>query len=169
MSNQAIKQALEGFVDVLRNKPEVGRGPRTATVKVSNGTVCEIDVDGHKLVSDTPAPLGGQNKGPTPGALLRASLGSCLAIGYVTWAARLGVPLEHVEVAIEGDFDPRGTLGASDTVPVEYGGFRYKALIKSSAPRERIQEVFETANRHSTVLQTISHAIPVNGGWQTAS
>jgi uncharacterized OsmC-like protein len=169
MSSQAIKQALEGFVDVLRNKPKTGRAPRTATVRVSQGTLCEIDVDGHKLLSDTPNVLGGQNKGPTPGALLRASLGSCLAISYVGWAARLGIPVEHVEVVIEGDFDPRGALGAAEVVPVEYGAFRYKALIKSPASRERVQEVFETANKHSTVLQTISRAIPVNGEWQAAS
>ena len=85
------------------------------------------------------------------------------------WAARLGIPVEHVEVVIEGDFDPRGALGAAEVVPVEYGAFRYKALIKSPASRERVQEVFETANKHSTVLQTISRAIPVNGEWQAAS
>ena len=165
---QEFKQVLEGFVDALRSNPEIGRAPKTATVRVTDGTACEIEVDGHKLVADIAAVLGGQNKGPAPGALLRAGLGSCLAITYVIWAAKLGVPLDHVEVAVEGDVDPRGALGASDTVPVGYTAFRYRTLIKSAAPSDRIQAVIETADRHSAVLNTISAAIPVKGEWQRA-
>jgi len=35
---------------------------------------------------------------PTPGVLGRAALGSCLAIGYMMYAAKTGVPLAGLEV-----------------------------------------------------------------------
>ncbi len=60
---------------------------------------------------------GGTSVGPSPGVLGRGALGSCLAIGCAMWAARLGVPIDALEVEVEADYDSRGELGVSDVGP----------------------------------------------------
>lgn len=164
MSDPAdIKQRLESLLAALRAKPELGRAPKAATVRIRAGMACDVEVDGHKLVSNVPAALGGSDLGPVPGALLRAGIGSCLAIGYVMWAALLEIPLDDVEVTVQGDFDVRAALGLSDEVPPGYSAFRYTANIRSSAPPERIQELVDLVDRYSAVVDTVRRAVPVTG------
>ena len=158
-----IKQRLESLQATLRAKPALGKAPKTATIRVRAGTTCDVEVDGHKLVSDLPAALGGPNLGPVPGALLRASVGSCLAIGYVMWAAVLEIPLDEVEVTVEGEFDGRAALGLTNEVPTGYSAFNYTTKFRSAAPPQRLQELVDLVDRYSAVVDTVRRAVPVTG------
>jgi putative redox protein len=60
----------------------------------------EIDVGGHRLVSDEPPALGGGAVGPAPYDLLLASLGACTAITLRMYADRKEWPLISVEVGL---------------------------------------------------------------------
>lgn len=60
----------------------------------------EIEVGGHKLVSDEPFGLGGGAVGPAPYDLLLASLGACTAITLRMYADRKQWPLQSVEVGL---------------------------------------------------------------------
>ena len=67
----------------------------------------EIEVGGHRLVSDEGAKLGGADAGPAPYDLILAGLGACTAITLRMYADRKQWPLESVEVQLktvrEGD------------------------------------------------------------------
>ena len=67
----------------------------------------EIEVGGHRLVSDEGAKLGGADAGPAPYDLVLAGLGACTAITLRMYADRKQWPLESVEVRLktvrEGD------------------------------------------------------------------
>ena len=67
----------------------------------------EIEVGGHRLVSDEGAKLGGADAGPAPYDLVLAGLGACTAITLRMYADRKQWPLESVEVQLktvrEGD------------------------------------------------------------------
>ena len=67
----------------------------------------EIEVGGHRLVSDEGAKLGGADAGPAPYVLVLAGLGACTAITQRMYADRKQWPLESVEVQLktvrEGD------------------------------------------------------------------
>ena len=67
----------------------------------------EIEVGGHRLVSDEGAKLGGAGAGPAPYDLVLAGLGACTAITLRMYADRKQWPLESVEVQLktvrEGD------------------------------------------------------------------
>ncbi|MGV1684856.1 OsmC family protein [Sphingopyxis sp. NJF-3] len=60
----------------------------------------EIEVSGHKLISDEPPALGGGAVGPAPYDLLLASLGACTAITLRMYADRKDWPLISVEVGL---------------------------------------------------------------------
>ena len=57
-----------------------------------------------------PAALGGTGAAPTPGVLLRAALGSCMAMSYRLRAAKHGVELTSVRVTVEADSELAGML-----------------------------------------------------------
>ena len=83
-----------------------------------------------------PAKVGGDETAPTPGVLGRGALASCLTIGIAVWAARLGVPIDALEVEVQADFDARGELGMGGVAP-GYSEVRYVVAIDSPAPEQR--------------------------------
>ncbi|AKQ70469.1 hypothetical protein A176_007381 [Myxococcus hansupus] len=60
----------------------------------------DIRVGAHRLRSDEPMSVGGEDTGPTPFGLLTAALGACTAMTLRLYAARKGWPLEHVHVRL---------------------------------------------------------------------
>ena len=104
MTSEELKAHLERNVKALKLRPAIGQGTATTIVRTRNGSVtCEIEDGSWKLVADEMPGDGGDGLGPDPGVLARASLGSCLAMGYVIWAALLEVPLESVEVQVDAE------------------------------------------------------------------
>jgi uncharacterized OsmC-like protein len=95
---------------------------------------------------------GGNNAGPNPGVLGRGAFGTCLAIGYAIWAARLGVPIDGLEVLVQGDYDARGELGIADDVPPGYLQVRYHVTVTSPAPEADVLRVLDTADKYSPYL-----------------
>jgi uncharacterized OsmC-like protein len=104
--------------------------------------------------------MGGNDAGPGPGILERGALGSCLAIGYVTWAAHLEIPIENIEVVVESDYDARGQYNIDDVIP-GFSEIRYNVSIKSHAPEDQIRKLIETADSHSPVLDDLRRPISI--------
>ena len=88
---------------------------------------------------------------------------SCLVIGIATWSARLGIPIDDLEVAVHADFNARGELGADEDVRPGYTAVRYEIAIESPAPRERLVEMLELAERHSPYLDVFSRPMAMSG------
>jgi len=60
-------------------------------------------------------------------------------------------------------------FGVDDSVSPGWVAVRYTTLISSPAPEERIRELVEYADRHSSVLDIIRRAIPVSGDVKIAT
>lgn len=149
VDQQQIRDIFERNAQAVRLRPSVGRGTLTTRVRLRPGLECEI-VDGAWSLKAGMSPAsGGTNAGPTPGILGRGALGSCLAIGYAMWAARLGVALDSVEVEVEADYDSRGELGIADDVPPGYLQVRYRVTVASPAAEEDLRRVIDTADKYS--------------------
>jgi putative redox protein len=58
----------------------------------------EIMANGHALVADEPADLGGADAGPSPFALVLSGLSACTAITLKMYAERKGFTLEGLSV-----------------------------------------------------------------------
>ena len=167
--NRDLKSAIERNIKALALRPSIGRGTATTTVRVRGGVTCDIEDGPWKLVADEMPGDGGAGLGPDPGVLTRAGLGSCLAMGYVMWAAVKGIPLESVEVVVEADYDAVGMFGVDDSVAPGWGAVRYTVKISSPAPVEKVRELVEYADGLSSVLDIIHRAIPVTGSVQIAA
>ena len=154
-----IRAIAERNIQLLAAKPTRGHLTCTTKARLADGLRCEIEEGPWKLAADMPAKVGGDGTAPTPGMLGRAALASCLAIGIAAWAARLGVPIDALEVEIQADFDARGELGMGDDIPPGYIEIRYAVAIASPAPQHLLDEVLELAERYSPYLDNFGRAV----------
>jgi uncharacterized OsmC-like protein len=158
-----LKTVVERNIKAIKLRPGIGQGTAVTTVRIRSGLTADIEDGPWKMVADEGADLGGAGLGPDPGVFIRAGLGSCLAMGYVMWAAIFDIPLDSVEVTVEGDYDARGGFGIDDGIDPGWKAVRYSVRISSPAPEEKVRELVEYGDRHSSVLDIIRRAIPVSG------
>ena len=152
MSNPAkIKKAFERNVKLLNLKPEIGQYTTSTKIRLTNSTACEVEHKHWKFTADVGEQQGGNDEGPGPGIFYRASLGSCLAIGYAIWAAQMDIRIENLEVDVEADVDARGNFGIEDAEP-GYTGMRYTVTVESPASEGEIHEMIKKADDHSPIL-----------------
>ncbi len=158
-----IKADVEAVAAALRARPERARRTLRTTTRLTSGFACETHAGDKRIVSDWAVARAENLAGPVPGQLVSAALGSCVAMGYVLWAARLGIRLDGVEVVVEGDIDLRGVFAVDEGVPKGHTEFRYTALVSSPDPPERLRELSEAVDRGSAVLDDLRRALPVSG------
>lgn len=156
--NQQLKKAIERATSIFTKKPSMARKTDVSVTRLECQLSCECSEGDWRLSGDMPSDLGGNGKAPTPGVYIRASLGSCLAIGYAMWAARLDVPVRSIEVRVETDVDSGGLLATSDCV-AGYSSVNYHVEIDSDATEAQITEVIDSADAHSPILDVFQRPI----------
>ncbi len=163
-----IKSMVQEGIAGLKKEPDAGRGTAVTTVRVRKGVACDIEDGPWKLVADEMPGDGGDGLGPDAGVFARAGLGACLAQGYVMWAAARDVPIDSLEVVVEGDYDAAAMMGLADERPPGFSEVRYSVSISSTAAAEKVREMVEYADRHSSILDLYRRAVPVKRTLQTS-
>ncbi len=158
----AIKDALERNVKVVSARPSVGQGTAVTKVTLHADLACEVQEGPWQFKVGMTEKYGGDNSGPNPGVYGRAALGSCLAIGYGMWAARLQVPIRSLTVEIRARYDVRGELGVDASVRPGYADIVYVVTVDTDASDADVQRVLDTADRHSSWLDDIRNPVPVS-------
>jgi uncharacterized OsmC-like protein len=161
MSDNEIRTAIERNVKAVTLRPSVGQGTAVTRVRLREGLACDIEEGPWTLTAGMTPKYGGTNAGPNPGVLGRAALGSCLAIGYAMWAARLGVPIDSLEIEIQADYDVRGELAVADEVRPGHAQIRYIVSVSSPASAEDVERWLDTADRYSSWRDNIANAVPL--------
>ena len=128
-----IREIAERNAEFLALKPARGHLTGVTKARWVDGLRSEVEEGPWKVAVDMPLKAGGDETAPTPGMLGRGALASCLVTGISMWAARLGVPIDALEVEVQGDFDARGELGVGDNIPPGYQEIRYLISIDSPA------------------------------------
>jgi len=144
-TDERIRTAFARNAKAVTLRPAIGQKTAVTKARLTDGLRCEIEDGRWKLVSDSSEKSGGTGAGPDPGMIGRAALASCLAIGYRTWAAHLGVPVSGVEVEVQADFDARGQYGA-EGIPAGYSEIRCVVRIESEASEADVARVIEAAD-----------------------
>jgi len=158
----AIKEALERNVKVMSARPSVGQGTAVTTVTLHPGLSCDVEDGPWKFSVGMTEKYGGLNNGPNPGVYGRAALGSCLAIGYSMWAARLEIPIRSLTVEIRARYDVRGELGVDETVRPGYADIVYVVTVDTDASEADVHRLLDMADRHSSWLDDLRNPVPVS-------
>jgi len=159
-SPEHIKNQFERNVKVLNMKSNLGIGTAVTKVRLRDGLVCDIEEGPWKLVADMGEKSGGEDQGPNPGVYGRSALGSCLAIAYATWAAKMEVPINSLDIEIHADYNTRGAYGLDDVSPT-YSQVRYVVNLETDAPEANVLAMMEAAEKNCAYLQIFAQPMDV--------
>ncbi len=126
-------------------------------------TVTSTDVPGETIRSGAHPAVGGVGDAPCSADLLLAALGACQEITLRMVAANMGIELEALEVAVEGDWDPRGTLAMGREFPVGLTAIRCRTrvVVRGDERGERTERLLRSAERYCVILSTLRAGVPV--------
>ena len=153
-----IREALVRLESAVASRPGFGRATQSCATTLVDGLRCRSEECGHTVDADLPAALGGTGTAPTPSTLVRAAIGSCLAMGYRLRAARRGVDVRSIRVTVETDSVLAGMLDTDGTDAAGFAGIRYHVEITSDARYEQVLAIVDEADRLSPVLDVVGRA-----------
>jgi uncharacterized OsmC-like protein len=183
--NGLMVQGIQDMVDAVKAQPQVAAATFYASTAWKSGFHNEVSVKAFSLggakndtsrkqrftvVGDHPAELLGTDNGPTSVELLLGALGHCLASGWATYGAHMGIPIEALRVEVEGDIDLQGMLALPEpgAVPPGFREIRATYYVKSNASREQLEQLAQTAadlspTRHSLRAVEFSSQLVIEG------
>jgi uncharacterized OsmC-like protein len=110
--------------------------------------------------ADWPRAAGGRDSGPTPGELVLAALGSCIASTYASRAATTGIDIDELEVTLEVRVDFRGRFELASVRP-GLGGVAVTVSVCSQADDAALEALGDAVRRTSPVFDTLDNPVPV--------
>jgi uncharacterized OsmC-like protein len=113
------------------------------------------------IVSDSAPGLAGHALGPTAPEMLMGALASCLLHTYVIQAVLLNIPLDHVEVEVEGKIDMAPVIGMASNAPPMIGEIVYTAHVESPAGAEAIERMHAAVEANCPVLNALRYPADV--------
>ena len=107
--------------------------------------------------------VGGDGDAPCSADVLLAALAACQEITTRMVAANMGIALEELEVTVEADWDPRGTLAMGREFPVGLTAIRAhtRVVIPADERGERAERLLRSAERYCVILSTLREGVPV--------
>jgi uncharacterized OsmC-like protein len=110
---------------------------------------------------DEPPVLLGEDHGANPVEYVFAALDGCLTTSLIYHAAAQGIKIDEVETSFSGDLDLHGFLGLNENIRNGYEKIKVEFKIKADAPKEKLQELVQLAQKRSPVFDIVSHPTPV--------
>ena len=164
-----IRSLQRPLKDRYREDPSASR-----ITLVARGTqgetpiACSVEVGRALHDAQAHAGVGGAGTAACSGDLLLGALAACAQITCQMVAAAMSIPLERVDVTVEGDLDLRGTLGVAADVPVGFESIRVRFdVVAPEASPDQIAALREKAERYCVVLQTLTTPPPVETTFDT--
>jgi len=163
MEQMRVQPELAAFKFRSRNR-WIDGGHNRSTIKDFYGSGHEDMTRETSFVMDNDEPmiLLGSDRGANPVEYVLHALAGCMTTTMVYYAAAMGIKIDEIESMYEGDIDIQGLLGLSDKVRNGYQNIRVKFMIKSDAPKEKLEELILLAQGHSPVFDTLSRSVKVD-------
>ena len=173
MCNGVNVDNLMTAIDAVKTDPDNGKLTFTVSSKWTDGFKAKHTTSGfvvgkeegkrtknHTLATDEPNEVLGSDSGISPAETLISSLAACLTVGYAANAAALGIELDELSFEITGNGSLEGFMNIGDKRP-GLSDFNIKTYIKSSAPKEKLEELHNYVNEHSPIWDTICNPVKI--------
>ena len=151
-----LKKTLQHFARDFLSRTEPMEAVSVQLRRQSRFTHEGITAKGHSVHLDEPREFGGTGRSPDPAEHLLAAVGSSLSVTLTAHAALRDIPIESLELRLQGRidgrsfFDPRAWPGR--------GGVRditIELTLVTPAPRGQIAELLRDALRASPVVASL--------------
>ncbi len=150
-----------------RSHPEASRITLKAQGSQSQAPVaCSVDIGRAIYTAEAHAGVGGPGTSACSGDLLLGALAACAQITCQMVATAMGVKVDDIRVAVEGDLDLSGTLGISKEVPVGFETIRLRFdLDAPEATPDQIRALREKTEQYCVVMQTLTKPPKLDVAW----
>jgi uncharacterized OsmC-like protein len=153
--------------------PEYRNDPKASQITLkakggqsANPTACTTNVGTAEYSVQAHKGSGGAGTGACSGDLLLGGLSACAQITCQMVAASLEIPVERIEVTVEGFLDLRGALAMSESVPVGFQRLHLRFEIEAAKPTpQQLHELREKTEQYCVILQTLVHPPTVQSEW----
>jgi uncharacterized OsmC-like protein len=141
-----------------RDDPERARITLSARgSEADSPTGCSVDLGRAIQEAEAHIGVGGPGSGACSGDLLLGALAACAQITCQMVAAAMELPVEGIEVVVEGDLDLRGTLGVARDAAVGFEEIRTRFEIDApDASDDQLADLLRKTERYCVVLQTLA-------------
>ena len=162
-----LKSVQKPLKEQYRNDPNSSR----ITLKARGGQTetpiaCSVAVGRAIYDAQAHTGVGGAGTAACSGDMLLGALSACAQITCQMVAAAMGVPIERIEVTVEGDLDLRGTLGISKDVPVGFQRIHTRfEIVAPHATSEQLRALREKTEQYCVVMQTLNHSPKLQTEW----
>jgi uncharacterized OsmC-like protein len=165
-----LKSVQKPLKDKYRSDPASSR----ITLKARGGQTetpiaCSVAIGRAIHNAQAHAGVGGAGTGACSGDMLLGAMSACAQITCQMVAQSMAIPVERIEVTVEGDLDLRGTLGISHDVPVGFEQLRVHFDITApNATPEQLSALREKTEKYCVVMQTLTQPPKLQTDWQVA-
>ena len=162
-----IKSVQKPLKEKYRSDPSASRITLKASGSQSAAPVaCSVDLGRAIYEAEAHTGVGGPGTAACSGDLLLGALAACAQITCQMVAAAMAVPVERIEVTVEGDLDLCGTMGLSRDVPVGFEEIRVVFDIQaSSATPDQVKALREKTEQYCVVMQTLTRPPALRVRW----
>jgi uncharacterized OsmC-like protein len=163
------------IIEKIKSQPDLAKSRLRAHNRWVGGTHCRTFIhdfygagqerthaESFTLEADEPALLLGRDQGPSATEAHLYALASCLNTSFMYHASAHRVRVEELELELEGDMDLQGVMGLSAQVRNGFQEIRVTFRVKADAPREKIEQLCELAQKRSPVFDITTHPTPVS-------
>ena len=165
MDIRSLQRPLkEGF----RHDPASSRITLTAHGSQAGAPLaCSVDLGREIYKAQAHKGVGGAGTGACSGDLLLGALAACAQITCQMVAAAMQIPVDRIDVKVEGDLDLQGTLGISKEAPVGFESIRVTFDISApKATEEQLSALQAKTEQYCVVMQTLQHPPKIENQWQ---
>jgi uncharacterized OsmC-like protein len=113
------------------------------------------------LLATASTPAETENPDLQPALRLLRALAQCHEQTYRLYAEALGIPLEGIQVRLQGAIDLRGLYAAADQIRAGFNNLQATVEISSPADVYEIERLRVTVERHAPVLDIVRNPTPV--------
>lgn len=147
-------------------KKDISAGEKhfnVACEMLPNGMQCKVSMGEkpHEYIIDAPPGLDGTDEGPSPLLAILASIGACIIAVTKFWSKILDIPIEELKVFSRGHINLGAIFGIDDNLLPGYDKLEPVIRIKSSAPKEKVEEMMNKVLSHCPVITNFNGASPI--------
>ena len=122
----------------------------------------DITAGKHRFLVDEPAALAGDDLAASPVEIALGALISCQIVVFRLYAHSLGIQVDDIVVAAEGDLDARKLFGIDESVRAGFSDIRLTVTLTGPESDERYQELRDVVDKHCPVLDLFANPTPVS-------
>lgn len=134
--------------------------PMTLNAKVTaegRSGIRHIRIRDHHILNDSPYDFAGYDLGPSSPETMMGVLGACVVHICEMHASVMRVPLDSLEVEVNGTYDPRAGKPGFENVPIHPTDINYIVNVSSPASPENIEKLFEAVERTCPILSLVKN------------